>query len=46
MISLGRVPHRHTPFFGGVAGLGEDMVWREVSRVERVSSDMVAFGSS
>ena len=43
MISLGRVPHRHTPFFGGVAGLGEDMVWREFSRV---SSDMVAFGSS
>jgi hypothetical protein len=46
LTSLGRVHQIQAPFFGGVAGLGADMVWREFSRVGRVSSDMVTYGSS
>lgn len=46
LTSLGRVHQIQAPFFGGVARLGADMVWREFSRVGRVSSDMVTYGSS
>lgn len=45
LISLGRVHHRHVPFFGGIAGFGGDVVEGESLVLLRVRamSDIVGF---